>query len=59
MGVRIKSTRRDDRVEQIIADPEKYYAEARARARAEILEDMERERRGVHDRLIRYAVPAR
>jgi hypothetical protein len=35
----------DDRIERALANPVRYFAEARRRARAEVTEDVEREER--------------
>ncbi len=40
----ITIVRKTDRGEQILKDPDKYFAEARERARAQVERDMERER---------------
>ena len=34
----------DDRVERILADPQRYFDEARRRIRAEVVEEVRRER---------------
>lgn len=44
MAIKITRTRRDDRVERILRDPNSYFAEARERARAEVKKEMARER---------------
>lgn len=44
MAVRITPPR-DDRIERAIANPDRYFAEARQRARAEVAEDIEQEQR--------------
>lgn len=44
MAIRITPPR-DDRIERALANPVRYFAEARRRARAEVTEDMEREQR--------------
>jgi hypothetical protein len=46
MAVKLRSKRRDDRVEQIIRDPKGYFARARENARAEVKAEMARERQG-------------
>ena len=49
MAIRITPPR-DDRIERALANPVRYFAEARRRARAEVTEDMEREQRQRSDR---------
>ena len=41
----LKITTDVDRGKRIIADPDKYFAEARERAKAQVARDMEREQR--------------
>lgn len=51
MAIRITPPR-DDRIERALANPVRYFAEARRRARAEVTEDMEREQRQRGERRI-------
>ncbi|MBO0827972.1 MAG: hypothetical protein J2P24_09340 [Streptosporangiales bacterium] len=51
MAIRITPPR-DDRIERALANPVRYFAEARRRARAEVTEDMEREQRHRSERRI-------
>ncbi|HEX6444813.1 MAG TPA: hypothetical protein VF053_06995 [Streptosporangiales bacterium] len=44
MAIRITPPH-DDRIERALANPVRYFAEARRRARAEVTEDLEREQR--------------
>lgn len=54
MAIRIAPPR-DDRIERALANPVRYFAEARRRARAEVAEDMEREQRQKGERRINGA----
>lgn len=51
MAIRITPPR-DDRIERALANPVRYFAEARRRARAEVTEDIEREQRQKSERRI-------
>lgn len=51
MAIRITPPR-DDRIERALANPVRYFAEARRRARAEVTEDIEREQRQKGERRI-------
>jgi hypothetical protein len=44
MAVRIAQESSEDRLAQMIADPDTYFSEARARTRVEIDKEIERER---------------
>lgn len=45
MAIKLSKTRRDDRVERILRDPQSYFAEARSEARAEVRREMAREQK--------------
>lgn len=45
MAVKVERRDDDDRVEQILADPKRYFERARARARAAVSAEVARERR--------------
>lgn len=49
MAIRITPPH-DDRIERALANPVRYFAEARRRARAEVTEDEQREERRRSDR---------
>lgn len=44
MAVKVRRKRPDDRVERILKDPQTYFEQARAKARKDIVAELERDR---------------
>jgi hypothetical protein len=44
MAKKLRTTRRDDRIERALRDPKTYFSQARERAKQEVIAEMARER---------------